>query len=330
MQRSLAVEFAAPDFTDAERRHYGYRLLGFDSNWTETAASRRVASYTNLPPGDYLLQLRTAGPGGQWSEPLAVPVRVQPAWYEYRSVRALGVLLGLLLVVTVVQLRTRILRIRQHELERIVAQRTSELQRQQEVLERMAYLDPLTGLPNRRCFNDDLRRLIAGSARGHGNIALLMVDLDGFKHINDTLGHDAGDKVLTEVALRLRSLTRATDLVSRLGGDEFGVILVQPRDADAVDATCARIIEQIGQPIRILEQPVVTGASIGVAPIGSYLTTPEELCKSADMALYEAKRAGRNTWRWASSVWRTRELVKALYEEPAVTSEETARAGSDD
>jgi diguanylate cyclase (GGDEF)-like protein len=330
VERSLAIEFAAPDFTDAERRHYGYRLLGFDSHWTETTAARRVASYTNLPPGDYLLQLRTAAPGAPWSMPLAVPVHVRPAWYEYRTARALAVLLVLLLIVTVVHFRTRILRIRQHELERIVAERTSELKRQQDVLERMAYLDPLTGLPNRRSFNDDLRRLIAGSARGHGNIALLMIDLDGFKHINDTLGHDAGDKVLAEIALRLRSLTRATDLVSRLGGDEFGIILVQPRDVDAVDAACARIIERLTQPIAIVEQSVVTGASIGVASIANGPTTPEELCKSADMALYEAKRAGRNTWRWATSVWRTRELVKALYEEPPVTVGATRRSESDD
>ncbi len=301
VERSLAVGFAAPDFTDAERRRYGYRLLGFDRNWVETVASRRVASYTNLPAGDYVLQLRTAAPGAEWSAPLAIPVHVQPAWHEYLAARVLMGLLALVLVVGLVQVRTQILRRRQRELERIVAERTSELQRQQNVLERMAYLDPLTGLPNRRSFNDDLRRLIAGSARGQGNIALLIVDLDGFKNINDTLGHDAGDQVLAEVALRLRSLTRATDLVCRLGGDEFGVILVQPRDMEAVAATCARIIEALSAPVRIIDQTVVIGASIGVAPIAKHPTTPDQLCKAADMALYEAKRAGRNTWRWGST-----------------------------
>ena len=303
VERSLAVEFAAPDFTDAERRRYGYRLQGFDRDWMETPASRRVASYTNLPPGDYLLQLRTAAPGAQWSVPLPVPVHVQPAWYEYRAAHVLAGLLAVLLVGALVQVRTQILRRQQHELERIVAERTAELQRQQEVLENMAYLDPLTGLPNRRSFNDDLRRLIAAAEHGHGNIALLIVDLDGFKKINDTLGHDAGDEVLIEVAVRLRSLTRATDLVSRLGGDEFGIILAQPRDMDAVDAACARIIEALRTPIRIAEQTVVAGASIGVAPVASHPTTPQQLCKAADVALYEAKRAGRNTWRWAAIDW---------------------------
>jgi diguanylate cyclase (GGDEF)-like protein len=303
VERSLAIEFAAPDFTDAERRRYGYRLQGFDRNWVETPASRRMASYTNLPPGDYVLQLRTAAPGAQWSVPLSLPVHVSPAWYEYRAIQVLAALLAVMLVAVLVQVRTQILRRRQHELERIVAERTSELQRQQEVLERMAYLDPLTGLPNRRSFNDDLRRLIAAAERGYGNIALLIVDLDGFKKINDTLGHDAGDEVLVEVAVRLRSLTRATDLVSRLGGDEFGIILAQPRDIDAVDAACARIIEALRTPICIADQTVVTGASIGVAPITKHPMTPQQLCKAADVALYDAKRAGRNTWRWAAIDW---------------------------
>jgi diguanylate cyclase (GGDEF)-like protein len=306
--RSLEVGFAVPDFTDAERRRYGYRLLEFDSKWTETAASRPVATYTNLPPGDYSLQLRSAAPGTAWSAPLTVPVHVTPAWYEYPAARLLAALLALLLIAGLVHARTQILRRRQRELEHIVAERTSELQRQQAILERMAYLDPLTGLQNRRSFNDDLHRMIAGSERGHGKIFLLTIDLDGFKGINDSFGHDAGDSVLAEVALRLRSLVRATDLVSRLGGDEFGVILAQPRDVAAVDATCARIIEGLRQPIHLREHSVVTGASIGVATTDQSHTTPELLCKAADIALYQAKRAGRNTWRWSGNVQRVLEV----------------------
>jgi diguanylate cyclase (GGDEF)-like protein len=307
--RSLEVGFAVPDFTDAERRRYGYRLVGFDSKWTETTASRRVATYTNLPPGDYSLQLRSAAPGTAWSAPLVVPVHVTPAWFEYPAARVLAALLVLLLVAALVQVRTQILRRRQRELEDIVAQRTAELQRQQAILERMAYLDPLTGLQNRRSFNDDLHRLIAGAERGHGDIALLSIDLDGFKSINDSFGHDAGDAVLAEVAVRLRSLVRATDLVARLGGDEFGVILAQPRDVAAVEATCARIIEGLRAPILLREHSVVTGASIGVATTNEAHTTPELLCKAADIALYQAKRAGRNTWRWSHTDRRRLEVA---------------------
>jgi diguanylate cyclase (GGDEF)-like protein len=316
LDRSLVVEFATPDFNDAERRQYGYRLLGIDKAWLVTPASGRVASYTNLPPGDFILQLRSAARGTEWAAPLEIPVHVQPAWYEYRAVRVLAALLALVLAAGVVQGRTQFLRRRQRELERIVAERTAELERQQEVLERMAYFDSLTGLPNRRAFNDDLRRLIAGAVRGQGNIALLSIDLDGFKSINDTFGHDAGDLVLAEVAQRLRALVRATDVVSRLGGDEFGVILAQPRAAADVDAACARIIEQLSQPISLGDHFVVTGASIGVASAGAGPTTLEELCKAADLALYEAKRGGRNTWHWSTSEWRSPEFVDERYEEP--------------
>src|ERR1035441_50398 len=147
-------------------------------------------------------------------------------------------------------MRTTLLRRRQRELESIVAERTAQLQRNQENLKSMAYLDVLTGLPNRRAFNDDLRRFIAECERGQGDFALLLIDLDGFKAINDTVGHGAGDAVLVEVAGRLRTLIRETDLAARLGGDEFCVILAQPRDTAAVDSACARIIKKLNEPMR--------------------------------------------------------------------------------
>jgi diguanylate cyclase (GGDEF)-like protein len=297
-ERSLAVEFAALDFVDAELRRYSYRLKGFDPDWLETPASRRVASYTNLPSGDYTLQLRSAGVSGDWSTPIEVPVHVQSAWYEYGAVRAAAVILLLVLFSGLVRIRTRLLRRRQVELERIVAERTAELRRNQEFLESMAYIDVLTGLPNRRVFNDDLRRLIAGCERSQSDFVLLLIDLDGFKNINDTEGHDAGDAVLVQVALRLRGLIRETDLVTRLGGDEFGLVFAQPRDKAAVDAACARIIKKLGAPISLADNTVIVGASIGVAKVSGGHVTPDDLYKAADMAMYEAKRSGRNTWRW--------------------------------
>jgi diguanylate cyclase (GGDEF)-like protein len=300
--RSLAIEFAALDFTDPELQRYSYRLQGFDKDWLETPTSRRVASYTNLPPGDYILHLRSAAAGSGWSTPLDVAVHVQPAWYEYGVARALAAIIVLLLIVGFVQMRTTLLRRRQRELESIVAERTAQLQRNQENLKSMAYLDVLTGLPNRRAFNDDLRRFIAECERGQGDFALLLIDLDGFKAINDTVGHGAGDAVLVEVAGRLRTLIRETDLAARLGGDEFCVILAQPRDTAAVDSACARIIKKLNEPMVLADRVVVIGASIGVAKVpGERTTTPDELHKAADIALYEAKRAGRNTWRWHDS-----------------------------
>jgi diguanylate cyclase (GGDEF)-like protein len=261
-----------------------------------------VASYTNLPPGDFVLQLRSAAAGSGWSPPLDVAVHVQPAWYEYFLARALAAIIVLMLIVGFVQIRTTLLRRRQRELESIIAERTAQLQRNQENLKSMAYLDVLTGLPNRRAFNDDLRRFIAECGRAQGDFALLLIDLDGFKAINDTVGHGAGDAVLVEVAARLRTLIRETDVAARLGGDEFCVILAQPRDTAAVDSACARIIKRLSDPIVLGDRIVAIGASIGVARVSrERATTPDELHKAADMALYEAKRGGRGTWRWDNS-----------------------------
>jgi diguanylate cyclase (GGDEF)-like protein len=295
--RSLAVEFAALDFVGPDQRRFGYRLEGFDSEWQETPTTRRLAAYTNLPPGDYRLALRSAV-GGEWSEALRVPVHVRAAWYETASVRALGAVGALAVVIGLVQLRTLVLRRRQAELERLVAERTAQLQRSQEYLERMAYFDVLTALPNRRMFNDHLRRLIAACQRGHGEFALLLIDLDDFKSINDTFGHDVGDAVLAEIGSRLKGLIRETDLAARLGGDEFGLLLANPRGKDDVDAACGRIVRKVCEPIGVSGHFVVIGASVGIAGLHEVGATPEELYKAADVALYEAKRSGRNTWRW--------------------------------
>lgn len=295
--RSLAVEFAALDFVGPDQRRFSYRLEGFDGEWQETPTTRRLASYTNLPPGDYQLALRSAV-GGNWSAPLRVPVHVRAAWYETGAARALGALLMLALVIGLVQLRTLVLRRRQAELERLVAERTGQLQRSQEYLERMAYFDVLTALPNRRMFNDHLRRLIAACQRGQGEFALLLIDLDDFKSVNDTFGHDVGDAVLAEIGSRLKTLIRETDLAARLGGDEFGLLLANPRGKDDVDAACGRIIRKVCEPIGASGNFVVIGASVGITGLHEVGSTPEELFKAADVALYEAKHSGRNTWRW--------------------------------
>lgn len=307
--RSLLIEFSALDFADPGHDRYSYRLVGFDADWVSTPNTRRLASYTNLPPGDYTLQVRMAGPDGRWLPPLQRAVHVQPAWYQQTGLRIAAAVAVMLLLVGLVQLRTLYLRQRQRELQRLVAERTAELEQRgvelrhsQRQLEQMAYFDSLTGLPNRRMFNDELRRLIARSLRSQGDFALLLVDLDGFKQVNDVDGHDAGDALLVAVAERLRNLIRETDSVARLGGDEFAV-LVPRTDADSgIEATCQRMIASLSEPLALDGRTIQATASIGVAVCPQEGTTPDGLYKSADLALYEAKRAGRNTWRWRLNV----------------------------
>jgi diguanylate cyclase (GGDEF)-like protein len=299
--RSLEVEFAALDFLDPEHRTYGYRLQGFDDGWLDTPASRRLAAYTNLPPGDYELQLRSADADGQLAPVLALPVHVKAAWHQRGSVRALGVLLVLGAIAGAIHLRTVYLRRHQVELERLITDRTAELRRSQEQLEQMAYFDSLTGLPNRRMFNEHLRRLIAGRQRGQGGFALLLIDLDGFKPINDTYGHAIGDALLVAIANQLRTLVRDTDLAARLGGDEFAVLLAQTTELSAIESTCARIVTKLGEPLIVAGRSLKIGASIGIVGCPPDGASPDELYRAADTALYQAKQAGRSTWRWGSA-----------------------------
>lgn len=293
---SLAVEFAALDFSAPELNRYSYRLAGFDRSWVQTDATHRVAAYTNLPPGDYTLELRGSNRDGDWGVPASLPIRVLPAWYQTPWFRFAAAATAGLAVAALVQGRTMILRQRQRELERQVAQRTAELCASQKQLEDLVYLDPLTALPNRRAFGEQLQRL-TDAARPE-RFALLLVDLDGFKTVNDQFGHQAGDEVLSIAADRLRHAVRAHDSVYRLGGDEFAVLLRDVEEPGLVDGICERIIGGIAQPLSPEGRSVTIGASAGAALFPRHGMTQDELYRHADLALYDAKSSGRGTWRW--------------------------------
>ena len=159
-------------------------------------------------------------------------------------------------------------------------------------LEDRALRDFLTGLPNRALFNDRLEHAVARTRRGAGEIALLYVDLDKFKPINDRAGHAAGDDVLREVAHRLVAVARAGDTVGRIGGDEFGVLLESAGNPAEAMGVAGRILAQIETPIILDGEELRIGASVGIAMTGDDARDSEELVRRADMAMYEAKRRG--------------------------------------
>ena len=304
-QRGLKVEFAALDYSSPEHNRYAYRLDGFDADWIATEANVRLASYTNLPPGHYTLELRGSNRDGQWSEPLRMPILVDSAWYQTFGFRTAAVLFGLLLLSLLVQARTVYLRQRQHELQALVNERTAELEKRsnelresQRQLELIAYNDPLTGLPNRRLFEDNLKQRVALASREGAAFTLLLVDLDGFKKINDTLGHDAGDALLVTIALRLKDAVREADQVARLGGDEFAILLSQTSELASVELVCRRILTSLAEPVAFQDTLMRVTGSIGSAQCPSQGTTTDGLYKAADTALYAAKRGGRNRWSW--------------------------------
>jgi diguanylate cyclase (GGDEF)-like protein len=303
--RDLRVEFSALDYSAPERNRYAYRLLGFDADWIASEPSLRLASYTNLPPGSYTLEVRGSNRNGDWTQPLRIPIKVQAAWYQTLWCRLALTFLALAVVIALVQVRTVYLRRRQHELEALVSERTAELEARgrelrdsQLQLEKMAYNDPLTGLANRRFFENDLRHYLAMSQRDGSGFTLLLIDLDGFKKINDRLGHDAGDALLVETALRLTQAVRTTDRVARLGGDEFAVILTHTCELEAVQIICRRIMASLSAPMMFKGAPMQVSASIGSAQGPGQGCASDVLYKAADVALYDAKRRGRNAWCW--------------------------------
>lgn len=161
----------------------------------------------------------------------------------------------------------------------------------------LAHHDPLTELPNRTLFNDRLTQAMALARRDGGRVALMLLDLDNFKDINDTLGHGVGDELLQTVAVRLNQHKRDTDTVARLGGDEFAIVLPQFRSASDTLTYAKRIIEIVGEPMTIQGHEVQVGTSIGVALYPDDGHDIEHMVSHADMAMYQAKADGRNTFR---------------------------------
>lgn len=173
----------------------------------------------------------------------------------------------------------------------------TEKKRKEEQVRNLAYYDPLTQLPNRRLLIDRLRQAIAQVGRQGGKLALMFLDLDLFKRINDALGHDVGDAVLVEVAGRLIHCLREGDLVARLGGDEFVVLMPELKDDADAARLASRIIVSVRSPFRIAERELYVTTSIGIAIYPEDGDDPELLLKSADSAMYQAKQIGRNTYQ---------------------------------
>ncbi|MHB8253689.1 MAG: putative bifunctional diguanylate cyclase/phosphodiesterase [Acidiferrobacter sp.] len=171
-----------------------------------------------------------------------------------------------------------------------------ELDAAQDRLRTLAHYDELTGLPNRTLFLRLLRAALDDSAHRNNLQALLFLDLDRFKHINDSLGHAAGDQLLLEMTTRLKQTARSGDLVARLSGDEFAVLLGNVGRVEDIEHILTRLLTAMRAPVRIDTDQVCTQASIGVTIFPFDETDPQSLLRHADLAMYEAKRQGRDRW----------------------------------
>jgi diguanylate cyclase (GGDEF)-like protein len=295
-QRSLSIQYAVLSFESASAMRFRYRLAGFDDKWTET--NERSVRFAALPAGHYVFEIAAAGPNGLWNQ---VPARFvfsirSPWWLSWWFIGS-TILLILVIGPAFVQLRIRALERQKSGLEQQVADRTAELVTSHRQLEEIAYYDALTNTPNRRMFVEEFRKRLT-QATHTDTFTLLLIDLDFFKGVNDRFGHDAGDTVLVAVASRLKAEVRQTDCIARLGGDEFAILLFDPIEISSIEAICTRILTNVAAPIRYKHMKLQINCSIGIARYPEDGKTQDDLYKSADMALYEAKQSTRNAFCW--------------------------------
>jgi diguanylate cyclase (GGDEF)-like protein/PAS domain S-box-containing protein len=182
-----------------------------------------------------------------------------------------------------------------------VVQDITERKQAEEQVQQLSQYDPLTGLPNRELLLDRLQQVVLRAGRDHTQVGVMMVDLDDFKRINDTLGHPVGDQLLRQIATRLQECARPGDTVSRQGGDEFAVLLPDLDASDEAARIAQRILDSVAQPCLINDQELHVACSIGVSVYPRDGRSAEMLLKNADIALYRAKDMGRNSYQYYQS-----------------------------
>ncbi|MYN45623.1 diguanylate cyclase [Pseudoduganella sp. FT93W] len=328
-QRTLRVEFAALDYSYPEGLHYRYQLQGYDEDWRETDAALRVASYDQLPPGSYTLQVQGSNRNGVWSPYSAsLKVLVLPLWWETWWARTGLVVLLVLALVALLQWRTGQLQRRKQMLELSVSERTAELQQVSAALEAKTVAlelasrtDPLTGLHNRRFLTEQIDNDVAQSLRRYaeqerrgtqagddGDLIFFLIDIDHFKPVNDQYGHAAGDAVLQQMRARLLSTFRDSDYLIRWGGEEFLVVARATRRSRAPELAERARLAVAQQPF-LLPDGTALGktCSIGYACFPLSTAQPQAvgwpvLIEMADAALYHVKHHGRDGWCGVSTV----------------------------
>ncbi|SEI83502.1 diguanylate cyclase (GGDEF) domain-containing protein [Azotobacter beijerinckii] len=242
-------------------------------------------------PGERVVRYPLAVPGRQWLIEFVAP---QGFGGLSASIQPLLPMLALLALTLVLLLFLE----RSHRGAIALERLNDELLCRQRELDALAYYDALTGLPNRLLLFDRIHMALGLQRRQGGRLAVCVLDLDGFKAVNDRFGHQAGDLLLKDVAQRMLAVLRPSDTVARLGGDEFVVVLSGANDAPALDGILQRLLDRLSRPIELgAGQPAVSvSASVGVAFAGEH-SDANGLIREADLAMYEAKRAGKGCYR---------------------------------
>jgi diguanylate cyclase (GGDEF)-like protein len=307
---SLIARYSALNVAGENGVLFRYQLQGSSSTWRET--TQRELEFAELAPGAYRLEVEAQGSDGVWSDKAEFAFQILTPWYRSWWFASLCVLTPMLVAGGAVRLRMLAARTRERELQKLKVAHDE--------IRNLAFFDPLTGLPNRRLLLDRLQQSLAASHRSQHKRALLFLDLDDFKTLNDTLGHHIGDLLLQEIARRITATIRETDTVARLGGDEFVVLLEAlseiAEEAAAQSKTVAeKILAAVDHPYLLAGRECRSSSSIGITVFGDPQDSTNEILQQADIAMYHAKAAGRNTVRFFAPTLQAAVNARAALEE---------------
>jgi diguanylate cyclase (GGDEF)-like protein len=318
---TLEAKFASLSFISEASVERQIRLLGLEENWVTIGA--REMRYPGLDPGPYRLEIRSRTGNGDWGPPASLSFTILPPWWKTTLAQSGAILALLALIYLIVSLRTETLRRRAKKLESLVNERTRELAARTEELDEankalrtLTFTDALTGLRNRRFLDLTLPDYIAqvnrahhqseaarkGSAPANADLMLAMLDIDRFKPVNDNYGHDAGDRMLTQIAIILQDTVRGADTITRWGGDEF-LLAIRSTSREEGSTIAERIRSRVASHAFDLGGGTIIRCtcSIGFAFYPVFIGRPqffiwENVVEMADWCLRAAKRSGRNAW----------------------------------
>lgn len=293
----LIAQYSDLNFGRGNGVQFRYRLLPLFSEWRNT--DRRGLEFPGLPPGSFQLEVQVRDRSGNWStQPAVFNFEIRPPWFRTSWFLTLCAISVFLLVAGIFRVRFLVLRGRQRELVQLVQLRTADLRKANEELARLSEVDGLTGVANRRSFDQFLAREWARLQRTDESLSVLLLDVDHFKLLNDTLGHQRGDHCLIQVGTELqRVVKRKTDLVARYGGEEFVVVLPTTRESDALvfaEELRQSILElRLSHPQSPITPFLTVSIGVGTVRKGD-CASAEAFVDAIDRALYAAKKAGRN------------------------------------
>ncbi len=294
----ISLSFAALDYTAPEKNVYAYMMEGFDQDWVYIG-SDRDATYTNLKPGSYTFRVKAANSDGYWNdEGTSLHIVISPPFWQRWWFRLTSFFAIVAVILSVHYTRVMMINRQRIHLQKVVDEQTKSLQAANEKLEQMAITDELTGLYNRRYFNEFLAFQWKDMARSGSSISVLLCDIDHFKNFNDFYGHLKGDECLKAVSGILKECTnRPGDIAARYGGEEFIIVLPDTSEKGAFHVA-ESILDNIRQRAFHHEASPVADyvtLSMGIATMFPQKGCNPELCVlAADQALYKAKEHGRN------------------------------------